>query len=287
MHVTQHIHALKIPFTIPLSPEKHLDRFVYAFIVMVDEITLIDCGVAGSEDMLFDYIRKHGRDPEKISLLVLSHSHPDHLGAAQKIKEITGCSIAAHQNEKHWIEDTEKQFTERPVPGFQSLVGGPVPVDNLLTDGETLKLGKGVSCTVRHTPGHSSGSISLFFAEEKALFTGDAIPLPGDMPIYEDISTCRASMEKLMGINDAEVLLSSWESPIHGREKINERFAQGLAYLREIHTAVLDVAGDKNEDIMVLCEQVVGSLGLPPFAANPLVARALASSLTVKHNTFF
>lgn len=111
------------------------------------------------------------------------------------------------------------------MPGFHTLVAGPVTVDRELSDGDEMDLDNEVKCTVLHTPGHSKGSISLHFKSENILFTGDALPLPNDLPIYEDISTCLASINRLLQI------------------------------------------------------QGVDALGLPPFAANPLVAKAFNSSL--------
>ena len=87
MHVTQHIHALKIPFTIPLSPEKHLDRFVYAFIVMVDEITLIDCVKEPYKSDLIHRIRNI-IDPEKIDYIVVNHVEMDHSGCLPDMVEL-------------------------------------------------------------------------------------------------------------------------------------------------------------------------------------------------------
>lgn len=55
-----------------------------------------------------------------------------------------------------------------------------------------------------------------------------------------------------------------------------------MAYLKRIHTAVINNSRtEKPQNIMELCKKVVSELGLPPFAVNPLVARAFASSLAV------
>jgi glyoxylase-like metal-dependent hydrolase (beta-lactamase superfamily II) len=286
MQVTKHIHALQIPFKIPVSPEKLIDRFVYAYLVFGDRITLIDSGVSGAESTIFNYINTNGRDPGEIATLILSHSHPDHLGAAKTIQEITGCKVSAHANEKHWIENTDKQFKDRPVPGFHTLVGGSVGVDQELEEGQTLVLGKDLKCRVLHTPGHSKGSISLFFESEKTLLTADAIPLPGDLPIYEDIVTGLASIKKLSRLVGVQTLLSSWEPPVQGQEKIKERMAAGAFYLQRIHNAVLE-AKNLSQDIMQMCKQVAGTLGLPPIAVNPLVAKAFASSLAADKNLNF
>lgn len=285
MQVTERIHAIKIPFKVPVSPEMSIDRFAFVYLIFGDRIHLIDSGVAGAESIIWEYIKKQGREPEEVSSLIFTHSHPDHIGAAESIKRRTGCTVFAHRYEREWIEDTEQQFTERPVPGFHTLVEGPVEVDRLVDEGEELELEKKTICKIIHTPGHSKGSISLLFEEEKALLTADALVFPGDLPIYEDISKCMSSINALQKIDNVEYLLSSWEPPIQGREKIAHRMNESIAYLKRIHTAVINNRNNgKQQNIMELCQKVVIALGLPPFAVIPLVAKAFASSLAVKEN---
>jgi hydroxyacylglutathione hydrolase len=279
MQVSKHIHALRIPFKIPISPGKMIDRDVCSYLVFGNTITLVDTAVLGAEAIIFDYIRKKGRDPKEISLVILTHSHPDHIGSAKAVKEATGCAVAAYSAEKDWIEDTEKQGRERPVPGFQTLVGGPVAVDRLLAEGETVSLGEKITGEVMHVPGHSRGSIALFFKDEKAIITGDALPLPNDLPIYEDIAASVHSINRLKKVRYIETLLSSWEAPLHGSELIAKRMDDSLRYLRRIHEMVLQAKRQGREDLPELCRYVVAELGLPPFAANPLVARSFAANL--------
>lgn len=284
MQVTEHIHALRIPFKIPISPEKVIDRDVYSYIVFGDTIALIDSGVAGAEAIIFDYIKKNGRDLKEISMVILSHSHPDHIGSAKTIKQATKCKVIAHDGEKDWIEDTEKQFKERPVPGFHTLVGGSVNIDRLLVDDEIVNLGEKITCKVMHTPGHSRGSLTLFFDNEKAMITGDSLPLPNDLPIYDDIVASVNSIRKLKKVKTIDVLLSSWEAPIHGYERIEKRIEDGFLYLCRIHDTVLKAKNQGKDDMMELCQHVVSEMGLPPFAANPLVARTFASNLAAIDN---
>jgi hydroxyacylglutathione hydrolase len=280
MQVTEHIHALKIPFKIPISPEKMIDRYVYSYIVFADKITLIDSGVSGTETIIFDYIKKNGRDPQEISLVILSHSHPDHMGSVKVIKEVTQCQVIAHAGEKDWIEDTEKQLKDRPVPGFHALVAGPVALDRLLENGEIADLGGKIRCEVLHTPGHSRGSISLLFPSEETVITGDALPLPNDLPIYEDVVASFNSIIKIKKVRNKEVLLSSWEAPIYENERIEQRIDDGLSYLRRIHETVIRTKIQNKEDLMDLCRQVIKEMGLPPVMATPLVARSFAANLS-------
>jgi hydroxyacylglutathione hydrolase len=285
MQVTKRIHTIKIAFTVPVSPETVVERFAFVYLVFGDRIHLIDGGVAGAETIILDYIRQQGRAPEDISTLLITHAHPDHIGSAWNLKTQTGCTVFAHKLEQNWIEDTELQFVNRPVPGFHTLVAGPVGVDKLVSGGETLELEKGLTCKIIHTPGHSPGSISLHFADDRSLFTADTLIVPGDLPIYENIADSLASIRTLQEIENVENLFSSWEPPMEGRERIRGRMEESIAYLKRIHAAVVSSSsGEKPQDIMELCQKVVKKLDLPPFAANPLVAKAFASSLAAEQN---
>lgn len=283
MQITKRIHAIKIPFKVPVSPEASVDRFAFVYLIFGERLHLIDSGVAGAASMIWEHIKAQGREPEDVSSLILTHSHPDHIGAAKSVKTLTGCTVFAHKLEQGWIEDTEQQFKERPVPGFHTLVEGPVTIDRLFDGGEALDLEEDITCSIINTPGHSKGSISIMIADEKSLFSADALIFPGDLPIYEDISRSIASIRTLQEIDNLEYLFSSWEPPIKGRENIRKRMEESISYLERIHNAVINNSSGKQgqEDIMDLCQKVVKELGLPPFAANPLVARAFASSLEV------
>ena len=157
---------------------------------------------------------------------------------------------------------------------------GSVKVDKFINDGEVLEVEKGIICKIVHTPGHSKGSVSLLFEEEKSLFTADALILPGDLPIYENIANFIASIRTLQKIENLDYVFSSWEAPIQGRENINKRIDESILYLNRIHTAVLKISNNSpHQNIMELCQKVVSELDLPPMAAMPLVAKAFASSV--------
>lgn len=281
MQITDHIHALKIPFHVT-TPQGKIPRFVYAYLIYGESICLIDSGVASSESIILDYLKKTGRRPEDISLLVLTHSHPDHIGAAQAVKRASGCKVAAHAIESAWIEDVDVQARERPVPGFSSLVGGSVKVDKTLQDGDVLDLGNDLTLKVIHTPGHSKGSISLWLKSEKALFSADAVPISGDLPIYEDILESARSIMRLRALEGIEILLASWDDPRKGK-RAYEIMDEGLKYLQQIHDAVLKIAKESRDlEPVDLCRRVLKELGMPETIANPLVARSFQANLAAQ-----
>ncbi|MBN1763482.1 MAG: MBL fold metallo-hydrolase [Methanomicrobia archaeon] len=284
MQVTEHIHAIKIPFQVRSFSGIPVDRFVYAYLIYsVEQICLIDCGVAGSERVLFDYVRSTGRMPEDIAMIVQTHAHPDHIGATRALKEAKGCIVAAHPDDMAWIEDVELQCKERPIPNFQSLVGGSVAVDCILEECDVIDLGDGLRLDVLHTPGHSNGSISLVLHADHALFSGDAIPLAGELPIYDDVLASVASLKTLMGIDGVKVLLSSWDDPRDGAQ-VHQQMDEGLRYLQRIHEAVIRVVDDDRSLVSndaELCRRVLVALGFPEQAANPLVARSFVANVKV------
>ncbi|MFA4850480.1 MAG: MBL fold metallo-hydrolase [Methanoregula sp.] len=283
MQVTPAIHALRHPFQVPVAPGIALDRFVYSYLIAGETITLIDTGVAGCETRIFEYVQSIGRDPSEISLLILTHSHPDHIGAARAIREATGCSVAAHLAERAWIEDVERQNRERPVPGFAKLVGGPVPLDFELDGGVTIDIDgtREYEIEVMHTPGHSAGSVSLFLPGQGALFSGDVIPVAGDLPVYDDAVGSVRSIRLLQSVRGIRVLLSAWDEPRYGDAAYGQ-MDLALEYLRKIHAAVIASAGDGNPDPMELTRKTVAALGLPPQAVNPLLARTFAANLRAR-----
>jgi len=283
MQIAPSIHALRLPFRVPIVPGIVLDRFVYSYLVYGETITLIDTGVAGCERQIFDSIRSTGRNPSEIALIILTHSHPDHIGAASTIQQVTKCSIAAHPAERTWIEDVKLQNRERPVPGFAMLVGGSVQLDHELADGDSIEPDetRGGEMQVFHTPGHSPGSISLFMHSEGALFSGDAIPVMGDLPVYDDALASIQSIKRLRGLAGIRVLLSAWDEPRKGVEAYRQ-MDQAVEYLQTIHEAVLAVAGTGSPNLIELTRKTAAVIGLPPRAVNPLLSRTFAANLRVR-----
>ncbi len=279
MQISGTVHSIKIPFSIPIAPGRSLPRFVYVHMIFGEKIWLIDTGVAGSETVIFDYIRKAGRSPEDISMIVQTHSHPDHIGATKAIKEATKCAVAIHKAEREWLEDVVLQNRQRPIPGFTTLVGGSVRVDRILNEGDILEPDETHRIGVFHTPGHSTGSVSLLLQPERILITGDAVPLPGDLPIYENFGESVRSVEKLKMIRNVSSLLSAWDEPRHGAEA-SEVLDRSLKFLATIDSAVAGSIGTDNlMDPMELCRKVVEKLGLPPAAVTPHLAKTFQANV--------
>ncbi len=281
MRLSEHVVALRVPFELPLSTGHILPRFVHMYILPEKRISLIDAGVKGAVSPLAGQLSLMGRELADIDCLLLTHGHPDHMGGASEILRESGCRTAAHPGDRAWIEDARRQEKERPVPGFVSLVEGGNPVGQLLKDGETVSCGR-VELRVLHTPGHSPGHVCFLVEEDGLLLAGDALPQPGQMPIYDDVKASSDSLLRLLDLKGIKTMHSSWDEQVYQGEEISARILDGLAWVMKVHEAVRDeFRASGVEDPAVLTPGTASRLGLPPFAANPVMVRTVRAHLDV------
>lgn len=274
MQITENVHALKIPF--PAST-----RFVYAYLIYGKQVCMVDSGIAPAKEMVLDYLRKTGHAPKEVRWLLQTHSHGDHIGLSAEIKRISGCHLVAHGAEKDWIEDIDTQYRERPTPTFRSYVQESAKVDRVVKDGDGLDLGGGENLKVIHTPGHSAGSISFVYSTDGALFSGDAIPVAGGLPIYSDVFVTIQSVRKLKAIKGLKALFSSWHDPIQ-EEKVYQTMDKALAYMQRVHEVVRQKNADEPSlEPKELTIQVLKGLGIPENLMNPIVVTTIEAHRNV------
>ena len=144
---------------------------------------LVDAGLPGSESKIEKALTKHGLSFKDIKLIVITHAHVDHAGSAHALRELSGAPIVAHADDaKHFSRDTPMTFC--PTGWFGRLFlktrlmyepyKGFVP-DILLSKDDTMDISRyGIPGTIKHTPGHTAGSISVEISTKDAL-VGDLI----------------------------------------------------------------------------------------------------------------
>src|SRR6516164_7581328 len=90
-----------------------------AFLIEGDDgLTLIDAGFPGKEAAVFGAIRGLGRSPEQLKHLILTHSHPDHIGSAAAIVRETGARTYMHQLDIPLAESGGPFRLLKPAPGL-------------------------------------------------------------------------------------------------------------------------------------------------------------------------
>lgn len=175
-----------------------------AFIVDCgDDLVMIDSGAGRSVEILEKNIRELGLDPQKISTLILTHCHIDHIGGAPHFKKHFNCKLAAHELDAEAIATGDPALT---AASFYGTSFPPTAVDIILTsDQVTLTFGnQKIHCL--HIPGHTPGSIAPYLdrAGKRILF-GQDIHGPFSKNFRSDLGQWKTSMNKLLSLK-ADIL---------------------------------------------------------------------------------
>lgn len=104
----------------------------------------------------------------KVKAIVLTHGHFDHILGVNEMKEATGALIYAGKQDVDKLADADLNYStgiRRPTV---------VEVDVPLSDGDILEVGS-MKCKILNTPGHTSGSVCLYFEEDEVLISGDTL----------------------------------------------------------------------------------------------------------------
>ena len=168
-----------------------------------DELVMIDSGAGRSFETLVGNIEDLFLDPNRISILVLTHCHIDHIGSAPLFRDRFGCALFCHELDAGAIESGDPVATAANWYGTKF---PPTPLDRRLSgDGGILEFGND-EIHWFHTPGHTPGSISLYTEREgKRILFGQDIHGPFLPSFRSDIGEWRRSMVKLLDLK-ADIL---------------------------------------------------------------------------------
>lgn len=111
-------------------------------------------------------LRKHNLGVKQI---VITHAHIDHVGGAMKLRAATGAAILINENDYALLKmlDVQAAWIGMEDPG-------KVEIAASLGESDKVQTG-GLVANVLHTPGHTEGSICLYFPAEKTLIAGDTL----------------------------------------------------------------------------------------------------------------
>lgn len=145
--------------------------------VLADEATrtgvIIDPG--DEAEVILDAVRDLGI---RVTHLLHTHCHLDHITGTRKVKEATGAEILIHPKDRRLYEHLRDQYatTLRLFGVPLGDADDPLPIDGQLRDGDSVPLGE-KRLEVRHTPGHTPGSCSFTLEgdAQRMAFTGDTL----------------------------------------------------------------------------------------------------------------
>ncbi|MFH1952334.1 MAG: MBL fold metallo-hydrolase [Pseudomonadota bacterium] len=169
---------------------------------------------------LFGHVRDElsglSLSPEDMDMVIITHAHPDHMEGI-KIFQETDAVIAIHSVEMEFIRTVAPHYGEAlGIAGFEPEI--------LLREGD-LEIGD-LDFEVIHTPGHSPGSVCIYWPERKTLFTGDVVFNQGigrtDLPGGNG----QKLKESILKISRLEVdyLLTGHGDIVEGKEAVKNNF---------------------------------------------------------------
>ena len=181
---------------------------------------LIDPGHVAYFAPVVDGLAELGLSPETIAMVVATHGHPDHIETFKTFKPLPAVTAL------HGQEWSSLQAMAAHIELAMNVRLSDYTPDLLLQEGE-LKVGD-VTLTVLHTPGHSPGSVCLYWPAKRALFSGDLVFKNGvgrtDLP-GGDGRRLKESIERVAAL-DVEYLLPGHGEIVSGAANVRASFEQ-------------------------------------------------------------
>ena len=187
---------------------------VRAHLVIEPELTLIDCGYAGSMGRIQRAIEALGRSVAELARVICTHGHPDHAGSARELVE-AGVPVLMHAADARGLETGWSDVVRHPSRGrvFAAMTPPP-PTTTPIADGDVLPLLGGLE--VVHTPGHTPGSVCLYGSRDRVLFVGDTLQARGGHVTFasrlysDDIATARRQVQRLARLDVDTIIFSHY-----------------------------------------------------------------------------
>ena len=152
------------------------------YLLVDEDLTLIDSGFPGNGRVIAQYIEGIGRSLDELKRVLITHSHPDHTGSVPELKDmLPALQVMAHR------ADTSRDSQGRNLVSYLNVFGAtrlPVPflrrveADGFLEEGQVLPILGGLR--VIHTPGHTPAACASTWSRARAIFVGDNVVNMGE-----------------------------------------------------------------------------------------------------------
>lgn len=123
---------------------------------------------SGEPEVVTAFLKKENLT---LKAILLTHAHFDHIGGVDELRKNHQVDVYMHEREQTWLSDSELNRSVLFLGPNQGII--TAPPEHLLVEGP-YQVGDFVF-DIMHTPGHSPGSISFIFREDKFIVSGDVL----------------------------------------------------------------------------------------------------------------
>ena len=154
-----------------------------------DGLSLIDASVPPAAEKILDQVTKAGHQAADIKRILITHAHPDHVGAIPQLVEETGAEVIVTAGERAALEG------EIPIPSAPTWIKPPKTIlENMKAD-RVIQYDDEIPETLGGliavgTPGHAPGHVSFWQPDRKIVFVGDVIFNAPRMRLPYSFLTC-------------------------------------------------------------------------------------------------
>lgn len=185
---------MAVPLAMPLSP------MPFSLCYLIDggegDLHVIDGGVDSDENWkaFLCVVAGMGYEPADIASITVTHAHRDHIGFAARVRRASGAKVLMHEVDAHvmrmetgfmppellnvalgsWCVPEDRRDELREGAARPVTAGAQVDVDDYVSDGEQLRMGKR-RWRIVHTPGHTRGHVCIVDDDEGLVFSGDHV----------------------------------------------------------------------------------------------------------------
>jgi len=188
------------------------------YVLQGDSLILIDPGLKRHVPGILAQMKRDGLNPDDIKLVMTTHSHPDHFDGVADFVD-TGAQITMHEDEDKFLKTAGRDFFR-----MFGLAPPTYRVDFYAKEGELGAAGINLKITL--APGHSPGSICIYWPEKETLIAGDVVfcgsigrtDFPGGSS-----SMLKTSIETIAQL-DVKYLLPGHNEMLEGKKEIKNNF---------------------------------------------------------------
>jgi glyoxylase-like metal-dependent hydrolase (beta-lactamase superfamily II) len=243
------------------------------YIIVRDEVALIEAGTSISAPHLLEAIESLGIDLERVTTLIPTHVHLDHAGGAGWLVErLPHLKVWVHpRGLKHLADPSRLIESAKVIYGTEEniihLHGEivPIPTDNLVGIGDGfIPLAGGADLQTLDTPGHAPHHLTTFDPVSKSLFCGEALGqylpeyrllYPAVAPPGFDLEASRATIQKSRALNPVRICFSQFGWREDPEWVFSESSRQLDRYARLVKAGL-----DQGLDVEAICDRLKDNL---------------------------